>query len=618
MARETRYRGFFVFEHKGGTRLVFHASKDAPLLRTATSKDGKKFRLSSKSVEFLSDKKKNEGWRNTDAFRVTSCGKKLLLSFLKKDASSTRTIIASSSNGFSWKRIGGAPIARPTVVIGLEGKKKPFLAYSSTRNGPIALAVSLDLKTWEDWGPVILPRASSFDASSLTPLFGEETKRGILLVYTAADARGRITVGAALFDKDSPEKTLWKSPDPIWSVSAEDGKAIRFIGGIDRKKYFYAYAETPDGVETFPIAKYWETYAPSEKAIERKKKLAPKKKRIKEGPHRLKRHHANPILEPRAENTWESLATFNPAAIHLDGRVHLLYRAQGHDGLSVLGYASSLDGISIDERLEHPAFVPSRSFDSRKKGAKVPTYPYVSGGGWGGCEDPRLTRIGDTIYLIYIAFNGAHPPGVALSSIQAEDFLEKRWKWSESRLISRPGTIQKNWVIFPEKIGGKFAVLHNISPRILVEYLDSLDDDVTVESYPPRQGTDKTRWDNIMRGAGAPPIKTDRGWLVFYHAMDARDPNKYKVGAMLLDLDNPEKVLHRSHEPVLEPEEEYENNGLKWGVVYVCGAVVKDGTLFVYYGASDRTLAVASAPLSTFLDALTADKPSPLRKISEQ
>ena len=296
--------------------------------------------------------------------------------------------------------------------------------------------------------------------------------------------------------------------------------------------------------------------------------------------------------------------------------------------MSTLGYASSSDGISMEERLEYPVFVPTRDFDTRTESSKHAPYPYVSGGGFGGCEDPRLILIEETIYLIYVAFDGSHPPGVALSSIKKSDFLAKEWTWTTPRLISQPGQIQKNWVLFPEKINGKFAILHGISPKVQVEYVESLDELGTngkyVESLRSHGGHGyeeeerKKHWDNIVRGAGAPPIYTPHGWLVFYHAMDFRDPGKYKVGAMLLDLNNPEKVLHRAKRPVLEPETHYENYGHKRGVVYVCGAVVKDDILFVYYGASDKTVAVAAVAFSEFLADLIADKTPTFNRLSPE
>lgn len=113
-----------------------------------------------------------------------------------------------------------------------------------------------------------------------------------------------------------------------------------------------------------------------------------------------------------------------------------------------------------------------------------------------------------------------------------------------------------------------------------------------------------------MRGAGAPPMKTKYGWLVLYHAMDRRDPDRYKVGAMILDLNDPTKVLYRTSRPILEPVESYENQGFKSGVVYACGAVVKDGELLVYYGGADSVACVAKTNLNKFLEGIVSGEES--------
>ena len=159
-------------------------------------------------------------------------------------------------------------------------------------------------------------------------------------------------------------------------------------------------------------------------------------------------------------------------------------------------------------------------------------------------------------------------------------------------------------MIFPEKIGGKYAILHSLRPNIQIEYVDGLDfvpDQYIQSTYTG--GERKRCWDKWLRGAGAPPLKTRDGWLLFYHALD-NDWSKYKVGVMLLDLADPTKILYRAKKPVLEPEEPYENNGYKAGVVYVSGAVIKGKTLFVYYGCADSYVSVAYANLDRFLETL--------------
>ncbi|HAS95321.1 TPA: hypothetical protein DCS99_02800 [Candidatus Wolfebacteria bacterium] len=234
----------------------------------------------------------------------------------------------------------------------------------------------------------------------------------------------------------------------------------------------------------------------------------------------------------------------------------------------------------------------------------------MSGGSWSGCEDPRMVKVDDMLYMTYTAFDGYHPPGMALTSITEANFLQKNWDWTEPILISKPEQIQKNWVMFPEKINGKYAFLHAINPRIRIDYFDDpMDAEMAIESPFSNKG-EWTRWDNLMRGAATPPLRTKDGWLVLYHAMDKRDPDRYKLGAMLLDETDPTKILHRSDVPILEPNEWYENEGAKRGVIFACGSIIKDGTLFVYYGGADSVACVATAPLDTFLETVKQDRVS--------
>lgn len=320
----------------------------------------------------------------------------------------------------------------------------------------------------------------------------------------------------------------------------------------------------------------------------------------------LQRHPDNPIISPSEDSQWESRATFNPTAIYHDGKVHIIYRAVGDNDNSVLGYAVSDDGYSITEQHPIPIY-----YHFLRQDRNAVSIGYSSGGGWGGgSEDPRIILIDNRIYLFYTAFDGWGSVRMALSSISLEDFLARKFNWKPPVLISPPGQIHKNWVLFPEKIKGKYAILHSISPEIMIDYFDSMDHfDGDTFIYSVHQGSSlwATR-DRHIRGVGPAPIKTKYGWLVMYHSMEAHDPNRYKLFAMLLDLKDPTKVLHRSQGPILEPDEWYENEGYKWGVVYSCGAVVKDGVLLVYYGGADKVSCVASADLDAFLKELISDK----------
>jgi predicted GH43/DUF377 family glycosyl hydrolase len=340
-------------------------------------------------------------------------------------------------------------------------------------------------------------------------------------------------------------------------------------------------------------------------------------------PLALVRSNKNPVLLPRPNVWWESEAVFNPAALYDGGRVHLLYRAMGSDGISRIGYASSRDGIHFDERSKEPVYAPTRDFGipERKRVYGPLSYAphqYASGGGWGGCEDPRMVKIDGQVHMTFVAFDGWGFVRMALNSILLEHFRGKKWSWKTPRFLSPPGEIHKNWILFPEKIRGKYAILHSISPPTLsIEYVDSLeefDGSKFIQSRYNRDGRPGA-WDASVRGAGAPPIKTSEGWLLFYHGMDPSHPEiGYKVGAMLLDLTDPTKVLFRSSNPVLEPREWYENEW-KFGVVMATGAVVVGPDLIVYYGGGDKHIAAARANLRDFLRKLASDEHAQLEPV---
>lgn len=321
------------------------------------------------------------------------------------------------------------------------------------------------------------------------------------------------------------------------------------------------------------------------------------------------REHGNPLLVPSGQ-AWESGGVMNPAAVEAGGRVHLFYRAVGDDGVSRLGYASSGNGASFDERLPYPVFALG-SGDAETRRFAEHSGLSKSGGSLAGVEDPRAVVIGDRVYMTFSAFAGWDSLRIGVSSIAVSDLLAKRWKWTPPAYISPVGQVHKNWVLFPEKINGKFAVLHSLHSgsrdRVLIDYLDSLDENASIES-PYNPVKDESVWDSTLRGAGPPPIKTKDGWLLLYHATDAREPNRYKLGALLLDLNDPSKVTARSPFPVLAPDAVYENQGAKAGVIYATGATVHDDTLTVYYGGADSVVCAANTSLSRFTGKLKDKK----------
>lgn len=318
----------------------------------------------------------------------------------------------------------------------------------------------------------------------------------------------------------------------------------------------------------------------------------------------------NPILRP-GRHPWNAEAVFNPGATVLDHRTHLVYRAVGTDGVSRLGYASSPDGILFDKRLPYPMYVARIPHNPAHHLRHYSPMMYPSGGSWGGCEDPRVVVIEGRVYITFNMFEN-WMLRVAVISMSVEDFLAERFdsdKW-EGPIVLSHGARDKNWVLFPQKIGGQFAVLHSIigedDDHVRIEYTDDLTTLRQRDFYSPdpQKISDKRiAWHVHTRSAGPPPIKTSRGWLVFYHANDAKEGHRYKLGAMLLDPVDPTRILYRAAAPVLVPDEDYENTG-KPGIVYAGGAVVRDGKLFVYYGGADKVVCVATTPLDTFVDAL--------------
>ncbi len=305
---------------------------------------------------------------------------------------------------------------------------------------------------------------------------------------------------------------------------------------------------------------------------------------------RLKRYVRNPIITPIPEHEWEARSTFNPTAIYLDNKVHILYRAMSMDNISTIGYAVSKDGTTISRRLDHPIYIPR--IDEEKK--KVEN-------GHSGCEDARITKIGDRLYICYTAYNGIGPTRIAMSSIKINDFLAENWEWDKPKLISPPGIDDKNSCIIPEMKDGKYAIFHRIYPCIWIDFVDDLE--FKKQKWIKGSAWFKIRsnnWDGRKIGIGPAPIKTDAGWLLLYHGISDID-RYYRVGAMLLDSKNPTKVIARSKDPLLEPRLKFELEGDVDNVVYPCGAVVIDGTLFVYYGGADIATGVAAVKLDKLI-----------------
>ncbi len=301
---------------------------------------------------------------------------------------------------------------------------------------------------------------------------------------------------------------------------------------------------------------------------------------------KMQKFKDNPVISPLPDHAWEAQAVFNPTAIYIDGAIHIIYRAMSNDNTSVMGLAISRDGIHIDERLHEPIYGPRESFETKK-----------NPGGNSGCEDGRVTQIGDRIYMCYTAYNGIDIPRVALTSISAGDFIARKWNWQPPVIISPPGVDDKDACILPEKINGKFVILHRVQGDITIDYVDDLnfaDNRHLVGHGYINAGAHA--WDTAKVGIAGTPNRVGDYWLLLYHGIHPGD-KEYRVGAMLLDGKDPVKVLSRTKYPILEPETQFEREGIVNNVVFPCGHVIVDNTLFVYYGAADKVTGIATYPV---------------------
>ena len=306
----------------------------------------------------------------------------------------------------------------------------------------------------------------------------------------------------------------------------------------------------------------------------------------------LRRFEDNPILRPITDHYWESRYVFNPGIIRLRNKIYILYRASGNDEVSHIGLAISSDGFHIDERLENPIFGPKQNWEKR------------------GCEDPRLVLIEGCIYMLYTAYDGVTAQ-IAMASIELEDFLEHRWdKWKRHGLVF-PGFENKDATLFPERFGGKYIMFHRIEPSIWITSSESLDVPWPREDHQILAGPGAgTAWDGFKIGGGSQPIKTKYGWLLIYHGVDHKWI--YRLGVLLVSLEDPSCLLYRSPNHILSPEESCElgeEGCYVPNVVFTCGAVSleekdileDDDSILVYYGAADTTICVATAKISELI-----------------
>lgn len=304
-------------------------------------------------------------------------------------------------------------------------------------------------------------------------------------------------------------------------------------------------------------------------------------------PQGCERYSGNPILRPRPEFAWEAKAVFNPGAVQIGRRVHLLYRAMSLDGTSTLGYASSEDGVHFVDRPAGPVYVPRESFELKLRP------------GNSGCEDPRLSLLDGRVYLFYTAFDG-YTPRLAYSHLAIDDFLARRWDWEAPMVITPPGIDDKDGCLLPARLNGQYVIFHRAGDDIRINRFPGLrfGDGHWLDHKSARIRPRKDYWDNRKFGIAAPPIETPHGWLLFFHRVTSPH-SVYKVEAMLLDRADPSRILHETGATLLEPETPEERHGQVANVVFPCGAVQRQEQIYLYYGGADSVVCVARIALET-------------------
>lgn len=482
---------------------------------------------------------------------------------------------------------------------------RPTIALASAKR----IEDFFDPAYWDDWHTHLadhaLPEMRREDGDHIevgaSPLL---TKAGWLLIYSYIhnyyDEHKRIfSVEAALLDAKNPQKLISRTesiliPQEIYeeyglvphivfpssatittdSTHSDDSGQVSSPQANDLLEIWYGAADTVCAKAVVKLHDLMRALDPEQPV------------------RTFTRALTNPILAPRGTG-FESHGVLNTAAIDLNGSIYLLYRAMDAANTSTIGLAVSRDGVTIDERLPEPIYVPREDFEA-KRGKPD---------GNSGCEDPRIVRIGDTLYMTYTAYDGVHVPSGAVSSISVNDFIARKWQmWSKPFLLTPDGVDDKDLALLSEKVDGNYLLYHRVNNQICADLLP----DITrgkrvsrcIEVMAPRPGM----WDSAKVGSAAPPIKVADTWLMIYHGVSRH--GMYRLGVALLDASGT-SLLARTADSIFKPFEKYEMEGEVANVVFSCGAVVRGDTLFLYYGAADRVIGVATASLAHILDALS-------------
>jgi len=336
-------------------------------------------------------------------------------------------------------------------------------------------------------------------------------------------------------------------------------------------------------------------------------------------PPRVVRHPENPIITP-GKYPWRMATVFNPGVHYENGKFTLFERAAGQlrPFYCYIGMLESDDGVHFEHVSDEPVFTPE-----------------MAGSKHGSVQDPRIAKIDGVYYMTY-AFRPyaweSHPTGIGVP----ESFEPKieGFSGNPEENMTRTGiarsTDLRHWehhswatpkelddrdvILFPEKIHGRFAAFRRPLQLVGEEYGTdkptmwiSYSDDLHQWTEPELVDVPRFPWESGRMGASTPPIKTEHGWLCLHHGVEIEDPATkrvvYRLGAIMLDLDDPTKVLKRPSQPLMEPETYYEKFGLYIPyTVFPTGIAVVEDTLHLYYGVCDTAIALATVSLSEVVE----------------
>ncbi len=303
---------------------------------------------------------------------------------------------------------------------------------------------------------------------------------------------------------------------------------------------------------------------------------------------RLERVSTEPIMTGHKAHAWEAASCYNAAVIKMNDKIHMFYRAtdtncNGRECatyLNYIGHAVSENGIDF---MRDEDYILGPVPDSQEQR---------------GCEDPRMTRIEDTYYMLYTGYGARFSGDFKICMATSKDLVN----WERQGMVLDESN--KDAALFPKKVNGEYVLLHRRPPNIWMAFSKDLKNwerhqvlAEIMESNP---------WENNKIGIAGPPLETEKGYVLIYHGVsvdetefeDRGSYKQYALGIMLLDKDDPTKVLYRQDNPILVPELPWERVGHVPNVVFSCGQVVMGDELYVYYAGADEAMGVAKCKMS--------------------